>query len=179
MQSTDFGRIFAIYRKLLRVKAFLDEIAEEFIDAKSVYLSCNSTGKYTLRVEYEAHEFNRLSKIDDPDSNLDRAQKQHLAKELSEILINISSHSGSRIKNCQLLDPQCFVFDTKTGWNDAKIDLFYLAVVSELDVVSVEGTDDGKSSLVQTFQTPRDQQSRFSLRSGLRRGNEPSLISDV
>lgn len=50
-----------------------------------------------------------------------------------------------------MLDPHCFVFDTKTGWNDAKIDLFYLAAISELDIISMEGTDDGKSSHVQTF----------------------------
>lgn len=75
MQTTDFFKIFGLYKKLARVKAFLDEIAEEFIDAKNVFLSSDQTGKYTLRVEYEAHEFNRLSKIDTPRSSLDRAQK--------------------------------------------------------------------------------------------------------
>ena len=57
-----------------------------------------------------------------------------MAKELSEILINLSSHSGSRILNCTTLEPTCFVFDTKTGWNDAKIDLFYLAAITGMDV---------------------------------------------
>ena len=36
--------------------------------------------------------------------------------------------------NCTALEPTCFVFDTKTGWNDAKIDLFYLATISGMDV---------------------------------------------
>ena len=74
-----------------------------------------------------------------------------MSKELSEILIKISSHSGHRIQNCTVLDPDCFVFDTKTGWNDAKIDLFYLAVVSDIDVqMSSDGTIDGKSSFMPT-----------------------------
>ena len=46
----------------------------------------------------------------------------------------MSSHSGSRILNCTALEPTCFVFDTKTGWNDAKIDLFYLSVITGMDV---------------------------------------------
>ena len=72
-------------------------------------------------------------------------QKTHLAKELSEILINISSHSGSRITNCKVLDPSCFVFDTQTGWNDAKVDLFYLSVVSEMDIIESESKSDENS----------------------------------
>lgn len=47
-----------------------------------------------------------------------------------------------------MLDPDCFVFDTKTGWNDAKIDLFYLAIVSELDVLPADIAGDGKSSFM-------------------------------
>ena len=44
------------------------------------------------------------------------------------------------------LDPHCFVFDTKAGsWNDAKIDLFYLAVVTEMYVVP-GGTDLGETA---------------------------------
>ena len=36
IQSTDFAAMLNLYQKLCRVKALLDEIAEEFIDAKSV-----------------------------------------------------------------------------------------------------------------------------------------------
>ena len=36
VQSSDFPKVLHIYQKLCRVKKFLDEIAEEFIDAKSV-----------------------------------------------------------------------------------------------------------------------------------------------
>ena len=36
VQSPDFVKVLKIYQKLCRVKKFLDEIAEEFIDAKSV-----------------------------------------------------------------------------------------------------------------------------------------------
>ena len=32
--SEDFGVAYTVFRRLLRVKAFLDTIAEEFIDAK-------------------------------------------------------------------------------------------------------------------------------------------------
>ena len=56
-----------MYLKLRRVKAFLDEIAEEFVDAKSVRMikpQAPDTKKFTVVVEYEGHEFNRLSKID-------------------------------------------------------------------------------------------------------------------
>lgn len=60
-------------------------------------------------------------------------------------MINISSHSGSKISNCQVLDPSCFIFDTQTGWNDAKVDLFYLSVVSEMDIIESESKSDGNS----------------------------------
>ena len=36
IQSTDFPAMLNIYQKMCRVKALLDEIAEEFVDAKSV-----------------------------------------------------------------------------------------------------------------------------------------------
>ena len=88
--------------------------------------------EYQVVVEYESSEFNRLAKLDA--TELDTAQKFHLAKEMSEILINLSSHSGRRIHDCALVEPNCFVFDTKAGWNDAKIDLFYLAVLTNMDV---------------------------------------------
>ena len=87
---------------------------------------------YQVVVEYDSSEFNRLVKLDSTD--LTGAQRNHLAKELSEILINLSSHSGRRIQDCALLDPHCFVFETKSGWNDAKIDLFYLATVTNMDI---------------------------------------------
>ena len=109
-------------------------------------------------------------------------QKQHLAKELSEILINVSSHSGQRIKNCTLLHPDCFVFDTNAGWNDAKIDLFYLAVVSELDVVplSEAAAAYSNSSVVLGRSNAQDDRlSRFSLQSAIAHRNEvASLVSD-
>ena len=35
---------------------------------------------------------------------------------------------------CTALEPTCFVFDTKAGWNDAKIDLFYLAIITDMDI---------------------------------------------
>ena len=133
VQSTDFPTIFRLYEKLKRVKAFLDEIAEEFIDAKSVRM-VKLGNEYQVVVEYESYEFNRLSKILVDTNPLSNQQKGHMAKELSEILINLSSHSGSRIINCTALEPACFVFDTQTGWNDAKIDLFYLTVVSNMDI---------------------------------------------
>ena len=75
------------------------------------------------------------------------SQKSHLAKELSEILINISSHSGSRIVNCTALEPACFVFDTQTGWNDAKVDLFYLSLVSDMDIIVTN--EEAKSSITE------------------------------
>ena len=114
-------------------------------------------------VEYDAHEFNRLSKVDNPKVNLSQMQKNHLAKELSEILINLSSHSGSRIHKCMLVDPNSFVFDTKTGWNDAKIDLFYLTVVSDMRVT--EAIADGKSSFMPSL-TNKESQSKASQRVG-------------
>ena len=59
-----------LYNKLLRVKAFLDEIAEEFIDAKSVHMihsaSDNAHFLYQVVVTYDNHAFNRLSKLDNP-----------------------------------------------------------------------------------------------------------------
>ena len=73
------------------MKAFLDEIAEEFVDARSVKLS-HHMDRYRIVVEYKSYEFNRLSRLEL--HLLTQAQRRHLAKELSEILINISSHSG-------------------------------------------------------------------------------------
>ena len=46
----------------------------------------------------------------------------------------MSSHSGGRIQNCSLVEPHCFVFDSKSAWNDAKVDLFYLTVLTDMDV---------------------------------------------
>ena len=60
-----------------------------------------------------------------------------MAKELSEILINLSSHGGSSILKCTAFEPTCFVFDTKSGWNDAKVDLFYLAIITDMDITTI------------------------------------------
>ena len=69
VQSSDFQEIMHLYLKLKRVKAFLDEIAEEFVDAKSVIMRHIEKGNdqkvmYQVIVEYESHEFNRLSQLD-------------------------------------------------------------------------------------------------------------------
>ena len=61
-----------LYRKLTQVKAFLDEIAEEFVDASDVKLielpaaknSITTTPEYQIVVKYDCHEFNRLSMLD-------------------------------------------------------------------------------------------------------------------
>ena len=48
-----------------------------------------------------------------------------------------------------VLDPDCFVFDSQRGWNDAKIDLFYLTVVSAMQISKGSSdADDGKSSFM-------------------------------
>lgn len=72
VQSSDFRRIFHLYTKLQRVKLFLDEIAEEFIDAKSVRM-CHFQGdsvQYRVVVEYDNHQLNRLSKLANPRETL-------------------------------------------------------------------------------------------------------------
>lgn len=73
VQSDDFEYIMHLYMKLRRVKAFLDEIAEEFVDAQSVTLRHSnkestqgrpgsghdefgeSSTVYQIVVEYESH----------------------------------------------------------------------------------------------------------------------------
>ena len=84
IQSYDFNKVAELYQKLCRVKAFLDEIAEEFVDAKSVKLltldSQNTNElsptrtsdqmEYQIVVEYDCQAFNRLSKLHNPHQTL-------------------------------------------------------------------------------------------------------------
>lgn len=64
-----------------------------------------------------------------------------------------------------LVDLNSFVFDTKTGWNDAKIDLFYLTVVSDMRVTEATPDTDGKSSFMPSL-TNKESQSKASQRVG-------------
>lgn len=69
------------------------------------------------------------------DLNLNTISKNtssFLQHELFEILVNIASHPNE-ILNLYSLDPKCFVF-CESAEEDAKVDLFYLMVFTELTI---------------------------------------------
>jgi hypothetical protein len=51
VSSLDFATVYTVYKRLLKVKAFLDTIAEEFIDAKAVFLA-KYQDKYQVVLQY-------------------------------------------------------------------------------------------------------------------------------
>ena len=62
--SEDLPSLTELYVKLRETKFFLDQVAEEFIDAESVEMHTMQNGSYCLMVTYDAKRLNRLSKLD-------------------------------------------------------------------------------------------------------------------
>ena len=62
--SRDLIQLTRVYERLCETKRFLDQVAEEFIDAETVEMHTVADGNYCVVVTYDAKRFNRLSKIE-------------------------------------------------------------------------------------------------------------------
>lgn len=136
VESNDLLAMLKLIDRIRNVKIWLDQIAEEFIDASEIKLYSSflhEQPKYSVMVVYEAQELSRLPDLQAEELNI--TQLKHLTKELVEILVNMSSHSD-RLLGCHSLGKLCFVFDS-SNINDCKIDLFYLTAVCQ-DMVVIQ-----------------------------------------
>ncbi|CDW75021.1 UNKNOWN [Stylonychia lemnae] len=151
--SPDFKYLESLWKRQTKLKLFLDQIKEEFIDAHQILLlplqnlniqedhqDITYSGQFALIIEYKVDDEDRkdllVKRLHDINlSRLTQEQLRHLCRESIEILLNLSSYNA----DFKVLNPDCFLLVKN---KDVKLDLFYLSIFEDFKIEMSLDNDD-------------------------------------